>query len=339
MDRVVFAARFGKAAGQSRAFAQTLVSEPFPGDVLFRVRLNRSYPGARLRPGEVTFPGDGGWERDFALRRCDLDMAVSVLWRDGRVPEWINLAVTDRDESATVIEAVCCGRFTDDDDLLYRQSGPPPFHVLGPPLPPGHDGSRYSLHRQAECWDQADLARLHDIHPLVHFLAICTSQFDADSLAGFPALEAMEEFRHRRCSITGDPVAALARFPRLRIARIHLAGPARPAIGGRVASHTLGTFALSGVPGGSWGFANLARALPQAREIDLAAAGRLRLDGEFSLRVRRITLRAQKIDGPAQLPAELDSLALYLDQPDEIKVRHPRPAQNTQPPFGVGGRG
>lgn len=255
------------------------------------------------------------------------------------MPEWINLAVTDRDESATVIEAVCCGRFTDDDDLLYRQSGPPPFHVLGPPLPPGHDGSRYSLHRQAECWDQADLARLHDIHPLVHFLAICTSQFDADSLAGFPALEAMEEFRHRRCSITGDPVAALARFPRLRIARIHLAGPARPAIDGRVASHTLGTFALSGVPGGSWGFANLARALPQAREIDLAAAGRLRLDGEFSLRVRRITLRAQKIDGPARLPAELDSLALYLDQPDEIKVRHPRPAQNTQPPFGVGGRG
>ena len=113
MDRTVFAARFSEAAEQSRAFAQTLVSEPLPGDVVVRVRLNRSYPGARLRPGEVTYPGDGGWEQDFALRRCGLGTAVSVLWRDGRVPEWVNLTVIDRDESVTVVEAVCCGRFTD----------------------------------------------------------------------------------------------------------------------------------------------------------------------------------------------------------------------------------
>jgi hypothetical protein len=92
MDRIVFAARFSEAAERSRAFAQTLVSEPLPRDVVVRVRLNRSYPGARLRAGEVTYPGDGGWRQDFTLRR-------------------------------------------------------------------------YSLHRRAECWDRADLARLHDTHP------------------------------------------------------------------------------------------------------------------------------------------------------------------------------
>lgn len=317
MDRAVFAARFGEAAEMSRVFAQTLVSERLPADVSFRVRLNRSYPGARLRPGEVTYPDDGGWEQDFALRRCDLDTAVSALWRDGRVPEWINLTAVDRDESATVIEAVCCGRFTVDDDLLYRQSGPPPFHVLGPPLPPGHDGSRYSLHRRAECWDQADLARLHDIHPLVRSLTICTSEFDADALTALPTLEAMAELRHRRCAIAGDPVAAVARFPQLRTVRIHLAGTARPVIDGRAASHTTETFALSGLPGGPWGFASLARALPRAREIDLTATGRLRCDGRFGSSVRRITLRAQKLDGLPRLPARLDSLALYLDQPGD----------------------
>ena len=53
------------------------------------------------------------------------------------------------------------------------------------PLPPGHDGSRYSLHRRAECWDQANLARLHDTHPLVRSLTICASGFDADELTAF----------------------------------------------------------------------------------------------------------------------------------------------------------
>jgi hypothetical protein len=320
MDRTVFAARFSEAAEQSRAFAQTLVSEPLPGDVVVRVRLNRSYPGARLRPGEVTYPGDGGWEQDFALRRCDLGTAVSVLWRDGRVPEWVNLTVVDRDESVTVIEAVCCGRFTADDDLLYKQSGPPPFHILGPPLPPGHDGSRYSLHRRTECWDQADLARLHGTHPLVRSLTICASEFDAGGLTALPALDGMTELRHQRYAAAGDPVAAIARFPRLRIARIHLTGTARPAISGHAASHTVEAFALSGLPDAAWGFANLARALPQARDVDLAATGRLRLGGRFAPGVRRITLRARDLDGPALLPAELDSLGLYLDQSGDDRL-------------------
>lgn len=124
----------------------------------------------------------------------------------------------------------------------------------------------------------------------------------------------MTELRHRRCAAAGDPVAAIARFPRLRTARIHLTGTARPAISGHEASHTVEAFALSGLPDAAWGFANLARALPQARDVDLAATGRLRLGGRFAPGVRRITLRARDLDGPALLPAELDSLGLYLDQ-------------------------
>lgn len=319
MDRIAFASRFGEAAEAAREFAQTLVSEPLPARAVFRVRLNQSYPGAQLGPGEVAFPGDGGWEQDFALRRCDLDTAVSVLWREGRVPEWVNLAVTDCDSSATVIEAVCCGRFTADDGVLYRQGGPPPFHVLGPPLPPGHDGRPYSLHHRAECWDQADLARLRDVHPLVRFLTIGTSEFDADALAGLPALEAMEVLQHRHCAIGGDPATAIARFPRLRTVRIDFTSSARPQFEGRTASRSVSELALSGLPGGSWGFANLARALPQARQIDLAARC-LRLDGEFGPGVRRITLRAPELDGPPRLPEELDSLALYLDRPGDDRL-------------------
>lgn len=338
MDRTVFAARFSEAAEQSRAFAQTLVSEPLPGDVVVRVRLNRSYPGARLRPGEVTYPGDGGWEQESALRRCGLGTAVGVLWRDGRVPEWVNLTVVDRDESVTVIEAVCCGRFTDDDALLYRQSGPPPFHVLGPPLPPGHDGSRYSLHRRSECWDQADLARLHGTHPLVRSLAICTSEFDADGLAALPALEGMTELRHRRYAAAGDPVAAIARFPRLRTARIHLTGTVGPAISGHAANHTVEAFALSGLPDAAWGFANQLAGTRRIRALHLRGtplsdALALALPARLGLEFLDLVDTGVTTATIEQIAAAHPSLRLLPSPrpttPEELKIRYPRPALGT----------
>lgn len=167
---------------------------------------------------------------------------------------------------------------------------------------------------------RADLARLHGTHPLVRSLTICASEFDAGGLTALPVLEGMTELRHRRGAAAGDPVAAIARFPQLRAARIHLTGTARPAISGHAASHTVEAFALSGLPDAAWGFANLARALPQARDVSLAATGRLRLGGQFASGVCRITLRAQDLDGPALLPAELDSLGLYLDQPGDERL-------------------
>ena len=81
------------------------------------------------------------------MARLSISDVVAELWRDGAVPEWINVNVTAKAELFTLITAECCGRFTDNDaHLYYKDRGMPPFHVLSPRLPPGFtDGDRFEL--------------------------------------------------------------------------------------------------------------------------------------------------------------------------------------------------
>jgi hypothetical protein len=131
---------------------------------VFRVRLNQSYDGDPPQPGEVRFPADSAAARAEALHRCDAATVVAELWRDGRVPEWVDVVVVGTTGAETVIELVCCGRFTDDQTRLYhRREGAPPSHVVGPVLPPEHDGGPLSIHTRAECWDRVDLDHLADV--------------------------------------------------------------------------------------------------------------------------------------------------------------------------------
>jgi hypothetical protein len=37
---------------------------------------------------------------------------VSLLWRDGKVPVWIDVIPWEAGEHATYFELMCCGRFT-----------------------------------------------------------------------------------------------------------------------------------------------------------------------------------------------------------------------------------
>jgi len=146
VDREVFVARFLAAAHCARDYASGMVLEVLPEAMRFRVLLNQSNDDiVPLRPGEVVFPQDSG--RIRALHACDARTVVDELWRDGRVPEWVDLSVVDVRRKSTAVEMLCCGRFTDDESLLYHHAeGRPPFHVTSPSLPPDYDGRRFSLH-------------------------------------------------------------------------------------------------------------------------------------------------------------------------------------------------
>jgi hypothetical protein len=145
----VFAARLDRAAEAAWSLAGRLVVEELPPRLVFRVRLNRSYDGNAPRPGELRFPADGAVDRAAELSSCDSATVVEELWRDGYVPQWIDVAVVDETGETTVVELICCGRFVDDDERLYHSGeGRPPFHVVSPVLPHPYDGSPFSLHRQ-----------------------------------------------------------------------------------------------------------------------------------------------------------------------------------------------
>ncbi len=135
MDRQLFLERLGVATERALTLARGMVTNALPDQVRYRVLLNQSYDGNPLGPDEQVFL------RDMAARDLLLgspEEVVANLWRDGRVPEWIDVSVRAADERSTDVQLLCCGRFIARDEVLHHQrEGLPPFHVLGPPMPPG----------------------------------------------------------------------------------------------------------------------------------------------------------------------------------------------------------
>ncbi|MEV4533013.1 hypothetical protein AB0J82_04185 [Asanoa sp. NPDC049518] len=315
MDREVFAARFVEAAASARAFAQRHVVEDLPEALVFRLRLNQSYDGHPPRPGEVRFPADSGIDRATALLRCDAETVVAELWRDGRVPEWVNLSVVSETGAATVVEVVCCGRFTADEAVLYHaREGWPPFHVLGPSLPAAHDGSPFSIHDRFECADRVDLERLAAVRDRVSFLTVGTPAVGAETLPGLPGLTVLEH------DAFADELPAYSRFPRLSHLRLRLAAPEEfRVVDSGDPLRSLESLTISNLPADDWGHGALAAIVPAVSRVELHAAGRLWL-GAFGAAVRSITLHGDTVDGPVAVPPHLERLSLRLREAADREV-------------------
>ncbi len=114
------------------------------------VLLNSSFDGNPLAPGEHIFPDHERSQTDTQVART-ADEVVARLWRDGKIPEWIDITPYEAARDFLCFELRCCGRFTEVETHLYhRQEGYPPFHVFGPIQPVGYrdlklDG-KFDLH-------------------------------------------------------------------------------------------------------------------------------------------------------------------------------------------------
>jgi hypothetical protein len=248
------------------------------------------------------------------LNSCDAETVVAELWRDGHVPEWINVAVVSETGTATVIEVVCCGRFTNDDSRLYHsQEGAPPFHVLGPALPPRHNGTPFSIHTRAECWHRSDLDQLATASSKVWSLALMTDEFDDHLLSALPDLPCVEIFEHRACTIEAEAMSTFLRFPKLRILRLHLGEPTAfhaGADGGQLGA--LADLTITSLPSHPWGQGMLAEVAPRLASVRLSAKETLWLDAAFPSSMHSVSLTASNIVGSTRLPTKLDDLTICL---------------------------
>ncbi len=183
MERDEFRRRFVAAYERARDFAREYIEEPLPDAVRFRVELNASYDG-HAGDDVKLYPEDSAPERHAELSDVDAETAFAEVYREGRVPEWINLSVADTTDEHTIVELTVCGRFTDDDARLYHQEeGRPPFHVLGPTLPPKHeDGVRFSLHHRKACASLEELNRVRRHAAKVQMLSLEGPDFTDDWL-------------------------------------------------------------------------------------------------------------------------------------------------------------
>jgi hypothetical protein len=147
LSRLAFKRNLENAAILARDFARTMVTNPLPDAIVYGIHYGCSYDGNPLVEDEKTFPDDynGG-----PVSTTSADELTDRLWRDGFVPEWINVTVRHADRDHTHIMLECCGRYSATPKMMYHvQEGRPPFHVLGPPMPPGYGhetGAKFNLY-------------------------------------------------------------------------------------------------------------------------------------------------------------------------------------------------
>jgi hypothetical protein len=149
VERIIFKEQLDDATRQAVEFARRYVIQTLADKVAFKVYPNESCDENPLTEDEVVFPEDklskgrfhGPWSAE---------QAVQFLWREGKVPEWIDIAVEDARTDLTIIMLRCCGRFTAREDLLYYNftSGKSPFGIKSPSLPPwwNENSGKFSLH-------------------------------------------------------------------------------------------------------------------------------------------------------------------------------------------------
>jgi hypothetical protein len=106
-----------------------------PDQNRYFVFLNSSFDGNPLAPGEHFFPDHDILQTDARVAR-NAEEVIEKLWRDGLVPEWIDITPFEAGHGFLYLELRCCGRFTPEEALLYhKQEGYPPFHLFGPIQP------------------------------------------------------------------------------------------------------------------------------------------------------------------------------------------------------------
>jgi hypothetical protein len=142
MTRDRFRDLFIKAMERAVEFTRQFVTNDLPETPRFLVYLNQSYDQAPDGSSLTAFPGESLPSDEFYGPLTGVE-AIDFLWRDQRVPQWIDVSVVDVQENATLIELLCCGRYgAEEEHMYYSKYEMGPFGVKGPALPPGWDAEK-----------------------------------------------------------------------------------------------------------------------------------------------------------------------------------------------------
>ncbi len=104
-------------------------------------------------------------KRDGALvGTYDKEACVERFYKDGALPQWINMLVADIGEG-TLFQIEASERYTkNDEEYSGQMDGYPPFHVLGPGLPQSvRDGMEAALGTGSSDEAYAEYFRKHPI--------------------------------------------------------------------------------------------------------------------------------------------------------------------------------
>jgi len=136
MEKDKFYDHLLKATGHSFDLARQFVRDHLPDSFSYLAYLNESYDGNPLEAGERVYPDDVV-RFGKPVGPLTAQQVVELLWRDGLVPEWVDISVVRTEGDQTFMQLLCCGRFTDrEEHLYYSHSGVCPFGCKSPVVPP-----------------------------------------------------------------------------------------------------------------------------------------------------------------------------------------------------------
>jgi hypothetical protein len=115
MTRERFDALLDMATAHTVAVARPMVVEALPDEVCYQLLGDRNMPTTPAMTKE-----------DFVQR----------VWREGKIPEWIDLSVFARSDSRTHVGVILAEKFVEDEShCVYAKRGQGPFGIKSPRLP------------------------------------------------------------------------------------------------------------------------------------------------------------------------------------------------------------
>jgi hypothetical protein len=130
------------ASFEATRFGQRFVFDVLPFTFRYVAYLNDSHD-VGADPEFILYPQDEGkvvtLESESAV--------VDLLLREGRCPQWIDVAVHGVSPHFTLLRLRCCGRYTDErSKLYYDKRGLGPFGIKSPDFPKNwREGERFKL--------------------------------------------------------------------------------------------------------------------------------------------------------------------------------------------------
>ena len=256
-------------------------------------------------------PEDDSYEQAFRYRSCSSDEIVDLLWRDGRVPEWVDLRAIDLVGEDVVIEARCCGRFTADDSTLYHQhGGMAPFNPQGP-------GGAFGNALRFECWDADDMGRLGAVAERSTHSSSPPMRSTPMACAPYPRC-----LGSLKCATSAAPESA-TRWNRGPDSPPSSEPPSRSPVGatrrswGRPCLARCTHLTLNELPEGPWGSGVLRHSVPALGHLSVATANSLWLDGELPAALKYLSLWATRLLGQPRLPATMDFLSFHVTEAED----------------------
>lgn len=142
MQKEDFKQLLSLATEQAKSFALRFIANNLPPDNLYTIEFNCSCDDPSVSNFD-TYPEDNG----KIIESANISNVVKTLFRNGKIPVWIDIFVSEVRNGKTLLKLICAGRYSNDiNELYYHQRGLGPFGVKSPNLPVGYkEGNRFFL--------------------------------------------------------------------------------------------------------------------------------------------------------------------------------------------------